>query len=246
MPRRRVNPEIHSLTGAYALDALTTRERAEFDEHLRRCDACAVEIAELSETAGRLATAASALPPADLKHRVVPMIRHERQLPPLVPPLVPSTEPVRRDQWRWAATLAVAASVVAATAMGAQAMATHHELERTRQASQARVHAISRVLTAPDVRLSMGHGATAALSRELDSVVVLARGMPEPPSDRVYQAWLIGPDGPRSAGLVQTGPDAAPVLAAASGATQVGITVEPPGGSPRPTTSAVALLTLPA
>lgn len=243
MPRRRVNPEIHSLTGAYALDALTARERAEFDEHLRRCDACAVEIAELSETAGRLALAAAVRPPPDLKHRIGSRIRHERQLPPLVA----STEPVRRNRWHWAPMLAVAASVVAATAMGARAMSLHTELDQTRQAAQARVQAISAVLTAPDVRLSMGHGATAALSRELDSIIVLARDMPAPPRDHVYQAWLIGPGGPRSAGLLQVGPDAAPVLTGGTaGATQLGITVEPMGGSPRPTTSAVALLTLPA
>lgn len=238
MPRRRVNPEIHSLTGAYALDALTARERAEFDEHLSRCDACSVEIAELRETAGRLAIAASTPPPADLKHRVVPVIRHERQLPPLVA----STEPVRRAWSRWAPLLAVAASVVAATAMGAQARSLHTELDQTQQ----RLQAISRVLTAPDVRLTKGHGATAAVSRDLDSVIVLAKGMPEPPPDRVYQAWLIGPGGPRSAGLLQVGPDAVPVLAGgAADAAQLGITVEPAGGSSRPTTSVVALLTLP-
>ncbi|MGH3860885.1 anti-sigma factor [Actinokineospora sp.] len=242
MPRRRLNPEIHSLTGAYALDALTARERAEFDEHLSRCDACSVEIAELRETAGRLAIAASTPPSADLKHRVVPVIRHERQLPPLVA----STEPARRARWWWAPMLAVAASVVAATAMGAQAMSLHTELDQTRQASQARVQAISRVLTAPDVRLTMGHGATAAVSRDLDSVIVFTKGMPEPPPNRVYQAWLIGPGGPRSAGLLQVGPDAVPVLAdGAADAAQLGITVEPAGGSPRPTAGVVALLALP-
>ena len=46
-----MNPEVHSLAGAYALDALDDLERAAFDRHLRECEACRAEADELREAA---------------------------------------------------------------------------------------------------------------------------------------------------------------------------------------------------
>jgi len=47
--------DVHALAGAYALDALTELERAAFGRHVADCESCTVEVAELSETATRLA-----------------------------------------------------------------------------------------------------------------------------------------------------------------------------------------------
>ena len=46
--------EVHTLSGAYALDALTEIERAGFARHLAECAVCATEVAEFRETAARL------------------------------------------------------------------------------------------------------------------------------------------------------------------------------------------------
>ena len=46
--------DIHSLSGAYALDAVDDLERAAFERHLRECEACALEVGELRETVSRL------------------------------------------------------------------------------------------------------------------------------------------------------------------------------------------------
>ena len=50
-------PELHTLAGAYALDAVPEADRARFERHLAGCDACAQEIAGLRETTARLGVA---------------------------------------------------------------------------------------------------------------------------------------------------------------------------------------------
>ena len=49
-------PDVHTLTGPYVLDALPEDERAQFEAHLAGCDFCSTEVAELREAAVKLAT----------------------------------------------------------------------------------------------------------------------------------------------------------------------------------------------
>lgn len=76
-------PDIHTLTGAYAVDALPDDEREVFEQHLLACDACAQEVTELQATAARLSDAAFELPPPSLRDRVLAEIDATRQEPPL-------------------------------------------------------------------------------------------------------------------------------------------------------------------
>jgi anti-sigma factor RsiW len=75
-------PDVHSLGGAYVLDAVSDAERGAVERHLGRCSACAEEVAELRETATRLGLAASAEPPPKLRSAVLARIAQVRQLPP--------------------------------------------------------------------------------------------------------------------------------------------------------------------
>lgn len=72
-------PDLHTLTGAYAVDALPAAEREVFEVHLEACAPCAQEVRELQETAARLGGAAVAAAPADLKARVLAEIDATRQ-----------------------------------------------------------------------------------------------------------------------------------------------------------------------
>ncbi len=58
------------------------------------------------------------------------------------------------------------------------------------------------------------------------------------PSGRVYQVWVMSPSGARSAGLLH----GISLLAAVVPGDRIGITVEPAGGTARPTTNPVAIL----
>ncbi|MEU8827015.1 anti-sigma factor [Streptomyces sp. NPDC048636] len=77
--------ELHTLTGAYAVHALSGRELEEFERHLAVCEACAQEVRELRETAGRLAVATSLTPSPLMKDEVMRRIATVRQEPPRVP-----------------------------------------------------------------------------------------------------------------------------------------------------------------
>ena len=61
----------HTLAGAYALDAISDRDRDRFERHLAGCAECAQEIAGLREATALLGAAAAEPLPAGLKERVL-------------------------------------------------------------------------------------------------------------------------------------------------------------------------------
>jgi anti-sigma factor RsiW len=63
--------DIHALAGAYALDAVDDLERAAFDRHLRSCESCALEVAELTETVAWLTHSVAEPAPAGLRAAVL-------------------------------------------------------------------------------------------------------------------------------------------------------------------------------
>ncbi|MYW97669.1 zf-HC2 domain-containing protein, partial [Amycolatopsis rubida] len=95
--------DIHLLTGAYALDAVTGIERERFERHLRECAVCAQEVEELREVAARLAVAADARPEPGLRTAVLARVALTRQDRP------GAAEPVVRRRWRGRAAMAFAA-----------------------------------------------------------------------------------------------------------------------------------------
>jgi anti-sigma-K factor RskA len=231
-----MSPDVHALTGAYVLDAVSDLERVDFERHLAECDACRQEVNELRETATRLGQSAVAAPPPALKARVMANISQVRQLPPDV-----AVRRVRPASPRWAlrlTTAAAAALLVVAGVLGVLLVQQRSTLDDTRQYADS----LSAILQAEDAQVaraasSAGGSATVVASRTLDRALVLTDGMPPPPADRVYQAWLITPDGQaQSAGLLSDGRLAVPSLATAN---SIGLSEEPSGGSAQP--SAVLL-----
>ena len=71
--------DLHTLTGAYAVDALPEEERARFEAHLGVCDACTQEVRELQATASRLGATAVTAPPPGLRDRVLAEVATVRQ-----------------------------------------------------------------------------------------------------------------------------------------------------------------------
>ncbi len=235
----------HVLTGSYALDALPDPERVEFERHLQHCPSCEAEVRGLRATAARLAMAQALQPPPGMEQRVLAAAYRTRQLPPLPSDRLRAARDHRRAQVarrfapRRIAAFAAAASVAAAVALGITQVSTQHRLEST-QASDA---AISRVVTAPDARIetartSAGGSVTVVASAALREAVVTGTGTP--PAGRVYQVWVMSASGARSAGLM-AGPSTVLASAVVPG-DRIGITVEPAGGTSKPTTTPVAVL----
>jgi len=63
--------DLHLLTGAYAVDALTGAELDEFEKHLRRCTSCTEEVRGLQETAARLGLTTAIEPPPWMRREVL-------------------------------------------------------------------------------------------------------------------------------------------------------------------------------
>ncbi|MFJ9176244.1 anti-sigma factor domain-containing protein [Streptomyces sp. NPDC102360] len=247
--------ELHTLTGAYALHALSDEERADFEQHLAHCEACTQESAELSATAARLGLAATVTPRPDLRGQVLRRITTVRQDSPREPALSRTGRTAGARRWllsRWA----LAACFAAAAALGGTAVWQHQRAEdaqeQARQADQDNDR-IAAVLAAPDAKsdsAQLGDGAngTVVVSKSQDRSVFIASGMAHPPQGKVYQLWYDDDGTMRSAGLMDTTRSDQAVLLSGGvdGASGMGITVEPAGGSKRPTTDPVALMRLPA
>ncbi|MEU6120847.1 anti-sigma factor [Streptomyces sp. NPDC047123] len=249
--------DLHTLTGAYAADALDDDERAQFEEHLAQCSSCAQEVLELTETVARLAAAASVAPRRAFKDEVLTRIATVRQdVPRGESAPGPSAAPRRARRFsRWA----LAACLAAAAAFGGTAVWQHQQAQDARdEARQAQAQAreqsqqLAEVLAAPDARTrtgELGDGAsgTVVVSKDLDKAVFVADGMARLPGGKVYQLWFNEGGTMRSAGLMDAGRATEAVLmqGKVGGATGMGITVEPAGGSAEPTSSPVALMNFP-
>jgi anti-sigma-K factor RskA len=230
---KAVRDDLHVLAGSYVLDAISETEREDFERHLQSCPTCDAEVRGLRETAARLALACAVNPPARMEQHVLAATYQTRQLPPLA-----ASRPGRVLRFpRRLAILAAAASAAAALALGITQLTAQHQLD------QARATAIARVVTAPDAHVdtarAAGGSVTVVTSIRLHEAVVSTSGMASLPSSRVYQVWVMSPSGARSAGLVQ---GSSLLASAVRPGDQIGITVEPAGGTARPTTTPVAVL----
>jgi anti-sigma-K factor RskA len=240
--------DLHALTGVYALDAIDGAERDRFERHLHRCHACESEVGGLHETAGRLALAAARVPPPQLKERVLAAAARTRQLPPLTADR-PGPRPQARPSWRPRIAVAFgAAGLAAAIALGFAWGQAQQQLDR----AQAQDRAISAVLTAPGARIltadtKVGGTGTIVVAAGQRRLIFTAAGLPPLPASQVYQLWLMGPPRTRSAGLLHPAQGhTAPLLAAGlQRGDQVGVTVEPAGGTAQPTTTPILVMSLP-
>lgn len=251
-----MSKELAVLTGAYAVDALSGTELAEFERHLARCEDCAQEVRELRETAARLGADTAVPPPEALKQEVMEEIARTRQLPPLS--AEPSSGRILRfpQVGSWATRLAVAAAaagIALAAAFGGVAWQSQQDLaEANRLAQQAGSHnaEVARLLQSPDARLVHGSAgearAVSVVSRQLGSAAFLTSDMPAAPADRTYQLWFIGDEGPSSAGVLPPAPTGEPLMTAMpADARQLAVTVEPRGGSAQPTTDPIMVMAVP-
>lgn len=265
---RTHRPEPHTLAGAYALDALTGADRARFERHLARCQQCAQEITGLREATARLAAAVATEPPAGLTQRALAAAARTRQLPPIVPGTRipwPARHPAGPGHARQAAStrgggllrrswmprlplVLAGAMVIVAALLGLADRGAQHQVQQ----DQLRGRVIAAVLTAQDAHMisapvRTGGTATVVMSAREHALVFAAAGLPALPPSRCYELWLMRPGGDRSAGMLpkpqrgMTGPVLGSGLKPGD---RLGLTIEPAGGSPRPTSAAILLLAL--
>ncbi|BBH16859.1 hypothetical protein Back2_11460 [Nocardioides baekrokdamisoli] len=225
--------DIHALSGAYAVDALDGSERAEFERHLAECVSCQHEVDSLREAAAALSGAVETAPSDRLRAAVLAGIGEVRPLPPLV-----SVSRAGRTRRRWAAgSLVLAASVASAVAVSHPWPSSHVSMS-----------AADRVMSAADVQVVRsavvgGGSLTWYRSGSVGRAVVTSGGLKPLPNSQVYELWLQRPDRSMApAGYLPAGATTVVLTGQARTALGAGITVEPAGGSARPTTTPLALV----
>lgn len=262
-----MSADIHGLVGAYAVDAIDEQERTAFELHLAECPECQAEVASLREAAQQLSLMSETAPPSSMRDAVLAGIRTVRPLPPLeaqsrgpvasgpvgeASPTTDAPPPAetnvlhfrpRRRVTAWLATAAAAAALL----IGGITWSPWDNSPQGQVSASQRI--TDQVLAASDAqryeRTIDGATATIVRSAAVGRAVLIAENMQAAPTGKDIQLWLNQPEkGMVSAGLMphDGGKKVTKLLDGdATTATAAGITVEPAGGSPSPTTAPVAL-----
>jgi anti-sigma-K factor RskA len=232
------------LAGAYALDALSAEERAAYERAIAGSEEARSEATELQDTAVILGLSVAPVePPAALRARLLAAVATTPQRVDVAP-----GPAANRARMRWSRVALAATSVAASIALILGGIAIATNLLSPNPTSQA--EQMAKLKQAPDMHqmqteLATGETVMLRWSPALATSAVIVDGMDAAPSDKVYQLWYIGADGPRSAGILSIEDEGKSwyVLDGAMGKDdKVGVTVEPTGGSPQPTTDPIVVL----
>ncbi len=234
--------EMNELYELYVLGVLEPEAAAEIDEHVHtQCEYCLRHIQEsVALTSAMSGIAEEQKPPARLRQRVIASVKPES----------------RSRNWLFAmGGLSVACAALLAVAIWSAGSASTYrariaglESERNQLREAVEILSKSDTRTVQFGRADNPHGRVFVNPNQ--GLVFVGSQLPQLASDRTFQLWLIPATGaPESVGLfrpnsagdfvqVRTTPiDTARIHA-------VAVSVEPPGGSPAPTTKPVLIVPL--
>jgi anti-sigma-K factor RskA len=224
--------ELLELATPYALHAVSDAERAEIERRVAAAPepvaaAFDDEVRAVRETMAVLSAATASEPPPHVRAATLAAVRPNN---------------VRQMPWR----RTILASAAAAVVVGAAAFGVGVLMRPPAKSTVA-----EQILTAPDVQTvsrPLANGtATVMFSRDRNAAVLVMNNVPPPAPGTVYQMWLIGANGPASAGTMSAAdvsPSTTDTLTNIGASTELAFTVEPGKGSPRPTSPILAELPL--
>ncbi len=249
---------LHTLVGAYVLDAVEDDDRTQFERHLLTCEQCRDDVRELREGTARLAAAAAITPRQELRQSTMQAAAVVRQLPPAVAENRAVAGPRRRRALSgrrmvrpWLAAVAAGLAVVlvaAAVVLGLHAGAMQQRLT----AQERRDSAMTAVLGAHDAAVltaavSTGGTATIVMSHQARALVFTAHGLVRLPGVMAYELWLAGPARVTPAGMLPAGHrgmSGPMIVGGLARGEKLELTVEPASGSRQPTSAPIVRLEL--
>ncbi len=250
--------EVASLSGAYALNALTANEAKAFEAHLDESEETRNEVTELTDTAVLLGLAVDPVaPPASLKASIMaqlgttPQLERETVAAASVPTDARFTRSAEaRAQARWFtrpvnAIIGVAAAVALIIGGGVAVNAISTNV--TQQAAANQLAAIYAADDSQSAKGTVAGGGTATLvwSGSLGTSAIIIDGVKPAPENKVYELWYITGNDARPAGTftVDAGGTMWQVLdGTMKTGDAVGVTVEPRGGSKKPSSDPVLVI----
>lgn len=248
------------LAAAYSLDALDADERAAFERALAGSPELRDEVGAYAESAAHLAEQVEpSVPPPSLRDRLMAQAEATPQVAPdaaepapaVGAPVPPETraagpaETAARRRWfqRPGAIIAAAAAAVVLVAgvvigvgwPGPNGWGAQRELAAIAAAPDARSQTLE---------VEGGGEITLVSSAEQGRSAVVVEGLPELDADQTYELWYIDETGAAPAGTFDVrGDETWRILEGEfTPGVVVGVTVEPAGGSPQPTTEPIVAI----
>lgn len=214
--------DFEQLAGLSALHALEGEEQARFERHAQQCQRCRMIVRLDGETLRNLSLAAPEMDPSPgfkerLMARAAAELAEARPASPEPIPLRPAAGgkilQFRRSVW--------ASALAAVFVIGV---------------GSASVYTYMNQVVATYLLTGAGPGEASVVVRRSGAVELQLRGMADPGSGSVYEAWIIPPgQNPVPAGVTPKGDATLPLASTARGST-VAITRERgPTGAPAPT-----------
>lgn len=228
-----MSTDLHTLSGAYALHALSSEEAEEFQKHLDACPACRLEVAELQQAAATMGASEALAPPAELRARVLAAADRTPQQPPRPAPVV---DLGRRRRITRILSAAAAVAVIVAGAVALDQVQDEETPGGLLAAGVVRVFEAEDANTAT-METSNGGKIAVAISPELNEMAIDTDELPPLDDEHVYQLWAIHDDVVESVTVLA--PEKGASMEMPSADTEVAITIEPAGGSEQPTTEPI-------
>jgi anti-sigma-K factor RskA len=241
------------LLAALALDAVDEREREELEAHVNECPKCRSELDGYMDVAAALGNSVEPLPDGlwnSISSRIYDTDEEPLSSPVLATAIVPlEVAAVRRRRTRFAtrpllASMGtVAAAIIVVLAISVSNTSSHvSKLQRQLADSNYNVAA---ALSTP------GHTLVdleSSSKKDLAQFVLLPDGrgylvnseLPALDSNRTYQLWGLINGTPISIGLMGSDPTKVAFTVSGAKPSVLGVTVEPSGGSPKPTNAMIA------
>jgi anti-sigma-K factor RskA len=220
---------VDELIAGHALRALSSEDEERVVVHLAECDRCRRRLRETEAVAASLAYGVPQVaPPPELRSRVLAIAEPVVHAPAAVEaPAAPARSRPRRQWWPRFAAIAVPAMALALVGMLAWNVSLRNDISSGRD-DLARGAAVALPGVGNVVAQNNGNATLFASLRPA-------------PAGRTYEAWVIRGSVALPAGVFQGGGTVELHLTrAAKPGDRIAVTIEPAGGSQKPTTTPIA------
>ena len=222
---------------AYAMGALDPKETSALEAHLRTCDECRTELAEYQHiSAGLLAALPPQAPRAALKKNLQKQLQSEIK--------------ANRPQMKWSlnrmAVVAVFVLLIGVNIISVYEIYSLKQEQTELDGQYGSQQSAIAMLAYPSTQTigfeQAGISGSLLVDKKRDLLAVFAWNLPPAPTGKIYQIWLIDPKQDRTSGGFLIPEARQPFVMTVikppqplTGFVGLGVTLEPLGGSPKPT-----------